>query len=135
MPQGAKGTLGTIEFYLSQNPGLSNFERYRRQLIPVEPASRQIPGSPDAVAPDTTIAQWSINDWDQGEGDVTWFDRGRYNISTGMGPASDGSGLVVGPSITRTQHDSGGGDFDQGNVISRAVAVLLAGKDSNDNLY
>ncbi len=135
MPQGAKGTLGTIEFYLSQNPGLSNFERYRRQLIPVTPASRQIPGSPDAVAPDTTIAQWSINDWSQGEGDVTWRDRGRFNTSTGLGPVSDGSGLVVGPELTTTQHDSGGGDFDQTQRIERAGSELLAGKDSNDNLY
>ena len=135
MPQGDKGTLGTIDFYLSQNQGLSNFERYRRQLIPVTPASRQIPGSPDAVAPDTTIAQWSINDWDQGEGDVTWRDRGRYNVSTGMGPASDGSGLQVGPELTTTQHDSGGGNFDQGQRIARAAAELLAGLDSNDNLY
>ncbi len=135
MPQGDKGTLGTIEFYLSQNTNLSNFERYRRQLIPVEPASRQIPGSPDAVAPDTTIAQWSINEWSQGEGDVTWRDRGRYNVSTRVSPASDGSGLVVTPSLTTTQHDSGGGNFDQGQRLGRAVGELLAGKDSNDNLY
>ncbi len=135
MPQGDKGTLGTIEFYLSQNQGLSNFERYRRQLIPVEPASRQIPGSPDAVAPDTTIAQWSINDWNQGEGDVTWRDRGRYNVSTRLGPASDGSGLIAAPEFDTTQHDSGGGNFDQGQRVARAGAELLAGLDSNDNLY
>lgn len=135
MPQGDKGTLGTIDFYLTQNPGLSNFERYRRQLIPVTPASRQIPGSPDAVAPDTTIAQWSINEWSQGEGDVTWQDRGRYNVSTGMGPASDGSGLVVGPFLSTTQHDSGGGNFDQGQRIARAAGELLAAADSDDHLH
>ncbi len=135
MPQGDKGKLGTIEFYLSQNAGLSNFERYRRQLIPVTPASRQIPGSADAVAPDTTIAQWSINNWSQGEGDVIWRDRGRYNVSTHMGPASDGSGLIVSPLSTVTQHDSAGGDFDQGQRTARAAAELLSGLDSNDNLY
>ena len=135
MPQGDQGKLGTIEFYLTQNPGLSNFERYRRQLIPVTPASRQIPGSPDAVAPDTTIAQWSINNWDQGEGDVTWRDRGRYNVSAGSGPKSDGSGLVVGPEITTTQHDAGGGNFDQNRAIARAAGELLAARDSNDKLY
>ncbi len=135
MATGERGTLGTINFYLAQNRGLSAFERYRRQLIPVTPASRQIPGSPDAVAPDTTIAQWSINEWSQGEGDVTWRDRGRYNVSTGMGPASDGSGLQVGPSLSTTQHDSGGGNFDKGQRISRAAAELLAALDSNDNLY
>ena len=135
MPQGDKGTLGTIDFYLTQTPGLSTFERYRRQLIPVTPASRQIPGSPDAVAPDTTIAQWSINDWNQGEGDVTWRDRGRYNVSTQMGPASDGSGLIVSPLQIDTQHDSGGGDFDQGQRTARAGGELLSGLDSNDNLY
>ncbi len=135
MPQGDKGTLGTIEFYLSQNPGLSNFERYRRQLIPVEPASRQIPGSPDAVAPDTTIAQWSINNWDQGEGDVTWRDRGRYNVSTRLSPASDGSGLIVVPLLSVTQHDSAGGNFDQGQAIARAGSELLTAKDGDDTLY
>ena len=135
MPQGDKGTFGTIDFYLSQNPGLSNFERYRRQLIPVTPASRQIPGSPDAVAPDTTIAQWSINEWAHGEGDATWRDRGRYNTSTLIGPKSDGSGLINGPAISITQHDSGGGDFDQNKTIARAAAELLAAQDSDDNLY
>ncbi len=136
MPQGDKGTLGTIDFYLSQNQGLSNFERYRRQLIPVEPASRQIPGSPDAVAPDTTIAQWSLNNWSQGEGDVTWRDRGRYNVSTRVGPASDESGLIVTPSlISPTQHDSAGGDFDQGQAIARGGGELLTAKDSDDTLY
>ncbi len=135
MPQGDKGTLGTIDFYLSQRTSLSNLERYRRQFIPVTPASRQIPGSPDAVAPDTTIAQWSINNWDQGEGDVTWRDRGRYNVSFGLAPASDGSGLIVAPLRSTTQHDSGGGNFDQGGRIARAAGELLAAKDSNDNLY
>ncbi len=132
---GERGQLGTIDFYLSENGSLSSFERYRRRLIPVTPASRQIPGSPDAVAPDTTIAQWSINDWNQGEGDVTWRDRGRYNTATTLGPESDGSGLVAGPLLSITQHDSGGGDFDQNKMIARAAGELLAAQDSNDNLY
>lgn len=131
----AKGRLGTLDFYISQNPGLSSLERYRRQFIPVTPASRQIPGSPDAVAPDTTIAQWSINDWSQGEGDLIWRDRGRYRISAGMGPASDGSGLVVGPRVITTQHDAGGGDFDKGWRLARCGNLLLAGRDGNDKLY
>ena len=127
-------TLGTLILKLSENRNLETLQQYRIHYKPVLPASREIPGSPDSVAPETTIAQWSMNDWAQGEGDVVWRDRGRYNTSAGMGPASDGSGLVVGPQLIDTQLESAGGDFSS-KQFARIGANLAAAYDATSTLF
>jgi hypothetical protein len=93
-----KGTLGTVSIVLPhwKDPE----ERYDRSYKPVTPVSRTVTGADDKIAPETDIATWSITDWSGGEGDLRWKDRARYNISTGNGPVSDGTGVRVGSKWT-----------------------------------
>ena len=84
-----KGTLGTVKIVLPE--WLDPEERYSRVFKPITPASREVSGADDQIAPETDIANWSINNWAAGEGDLRWKDRGRYNISTGNGPVTDGT--------------------------------------------
>jgi hypothetical protein len=120
-----KGTLGTVEIVLPE--WLDPEERYSRAFKPITPASREVSGDDDQIAPETDIANWSINDWSAGEGDLRWKDRGRYNISTGNGPVSDGSGVTVGHDFAVTSKQSA--------VITRGGGRLVSARDMDDNLY
>lgn len=120
-----KATLGPVEIVLPQ--WLDPEDRYQRRYIGVTPASRQIPGSDDLIAPETDIAQWVIRDWSAGEGDIVWEDAGRYNYSSNMAPTADGSGIVPGMNYT-----TGTG---QTEIITRGGGRLVAAEDADDNIY
>jgi len=120
-----KGTLGTVEIVLPE--WLNPEDRYSRLYKPVTPASRVVTGADDQIAPETDIATWSINDWSAGEGDLRWEDRGAYNISTGNGPATDGSGITVGHNFAVTT--------EQAAIIARGGGRLVAARDMDDNLH
>ncbi len=118
------GLLGTVNVVLPhwKEPE----ERYDRTYKPVTPASRVVTGADDKIAPETDIATWSITDWGAGEGDVRWQDRGRYNISTGNGPVTDGTGVSVGHAWTVAA--------DQSAIIARGGGRLVAARDMDDQL-
>ncbi len=120
-----KGTLGSVSIVLPEwlDPG----DRYDRHFVPVTPVSRVITGAEDKIAPETDIATWSINSWAAGEGDLRWEDRGRYNISTGNGPVSDGSGVTVGHKWTVAS--------EQAAVIVRGNNAVASARDMNDKLH
>ena len=83
---GTAATLGPVTVRLAEWLDLE--ERYQRNYVPVTPASREIQGAAAAVAPETTIAQWHIDDWSAGEGDVLWRNRARYHQSDTLAPHS-----------------------------------------------
>ena len=120
-----KGTLGTIEIVLPD--WLNPEDRYSRVFKPITPASREVSGAEDQIAPETDIANWSIDNWGSGEGDLRWKDRGRYNISTGNGPVTDGSGVTVGHNFAVVSKQSA--------VITRGGGRLVSARDMDANLY
>ena len=131
---GTAGSLGSVTIRLAEWLDLE--DRYQRNYIPVTPASREIAGAEAAIAPETTIATWHIDDFAAGEGDVIWRNRNRYNESDTLAPANDGSGmLVVGPAAETTQFGTGGsGDFDEGYRFAKHGANLYAAFDSGGTL-
>ena len=120
-----KGVLGTVNVVLPEWKDPE--ERYDRTYTPVTPASRTVTGADDKIAPETDIATWSITDWSRGEGDLRWKDRGRYNTATGVGPASDGSGVTVGHDWTVATQ--------QAEVVARGGGRLVSMRDMNDKIY
>jgi len=131
-----KGKLGSLDIRLAHTVEPDN--RYRRDYVPVTPKSQEIPGADAKIAPEDTVATWAISDWSAGEGDLRWKDRDQYNISDGLSPASDGSGLVAMPLETETQ-ESGAGDFTDGLCISSYTYVSIhwvyAASDASGYLY
>ncbi len=91
------GKLGTIDVVLAS--WAEKQDQYQRRYIPI--STQGVFGDDDASV-EREIIQWVIDDWSGGDGDVKWQDRGRYRSATGCGPASDGSGLVVGAGWTAT---------------------------------
>jgi hypothetical protein len=132
---GEYGTLGTVKLVLAE--WLEPDEQYQRAYRPVTPSSREIPGSPDAVAPDTTIANWRMDDWSRGEGDRRWKDRGRYYTSVGLQPDTDSEGITLGFAASTAQFGTGGaGNFTQCHALGRGAAgSLLAARDMNGSLW
>lgn len=129
------GSIDGLEVRLPQTvePG----DRYRRNYVPVTPKSQEIPGADTAIAPESTIAIWSIDDWSAGEGDLRWRDRSRYNTSDGLSPHSDGSGLVVGPPEERTYDDGAARftDFYQFDLTRGISPVLMAAATMDGDVY
>lgn len=120
-----RGQLGPVEFVL---PGWLDWEeRYSRKYKPVTPASRVVTGADDKIAPETDIATWAINDWSAGEGDTRWRDRGRYRVSDGAAPLSDGSGVSLGYDWSVASAQS--------TVITRGGGRLVAAGDMDDSIY
>lgn len=120
-----KGTLGPVEFVLPH--WLDWEERYSRKYVPVAPASRVVTGADDKIAPETDIATWAITDWSAGEGDTRWRDRGRYRVSDGASPLSDGSGVSLGYDWSVAT--------GQTAVIARGGGRLVAARDMDDSIY
>lgn len=89
-----KGQIGNVEIVLPA--WMDGERRYRKTYIPIDPASRVVQGDQDAVAPETDVTAWKLDDWSAGEGDNRWRGKG-YRYGTGAMPASDGSGITNGP--------------------------------------
>jgi hypothetical protein len=128
------GTLGSVTIRL--HPDTPAEERYQRRYVPVRPESREIAGTGgDQIAPETSVAQWHIDDWSAGEGNLRWIkDEKRYNQSSGVHPSADGSGLEVAYELTTTQ-EQGASDFPHGLFVVRAGSRLLTAYESDDKLY
>ena len=134
MPDDSIGSIDGLEVRLATN--VPPEDRYRRNYVPVTPKSQEIAGADAAIAPESTIATWAIDGWSAGEGDLRWRDVDRYNESSGMAPASNGSGLVVGPKEERTQYS--GSDFSKFREFDVGRGIypnLYAASTVDDNVY
>ena len=127
------GKIGSLDVRLAPQSG--NTPRYERRYVPVTPASREIVGSDDKVAPDSTVAEWHIDDWSGGEGDLRWRNADRYDTSDGLGPVSDGSGVTVIAAVEQTNDTGGGTVMEDAGVIARAAGKLLTADDCGGTLF
>lgn len=133
MHEDATGKIGTIDVRLA--PRKVDVQRYERRYVPVTPASHEIVGANAKVAPDTTVAEWHINNWSAGEGDLRWQDRDRYNESDGVGPTSDGSGLVVNAHVEQINDTGGATVMEDAKVLTRGDLGLYTADDMAGKLF
>ena len=133
MNESRSGKIGALAVRLA--PPTDETPAYQRRYVPVTPASREIVGADTKVAADTTIAEWHIDDWSAGEGDIQWRDRGRYNESVALGPKSDGSVLVAGFNYEQLKNTGGGTNFVNAEQMARGAGRLLAAADMSGKLY
>lgn len=129
------GKIGSLDVRLAPPTTEPPAASYQRRYVPVTPASREIVGADTKVAADTTIAEWHIDDWSAGEGDLQWKDRGRYAESTAVAPKSDGSVLVTGFAYEQLKNTGGGTNFVNAEVMARGAGRLLAAADMSGKLY
>ena len=127
------GKIGTLEVRLAE-PSLDQ-PRYERRYIPVTPASREIIGSDAKVAEESTVAEWHIDDWAAGEGDLHWRNNGRYNVSSGAGPVSDGTGVTVNALVEATNDTGGGTAMTDAGILARAAGRFVTADDMSGTLF
>lgn len=127
------GKIGTLDVRLA-TPSIEQ-PRYERRYVPVTPASREIIGSDAKVAEESTVAEWHIDDWSAGEGDLRWRNRGRYNTSTGAGPVSDGSGITTNADVEQLNDTGGGTVMEDAGVLARAAGRFVTADDMGGTLF
>ncbi|MFC1740186.1 hypothetical protein ACFL0N_01745 [Pseudomonadota bacterium] len=127
------GKIGTVEIRLA--PPSIEQPRYERRYVPVTPASREIVGSDAKVAEESTVAEWHMDDWSAGEGDIRWSNRGRYNKSDGAGPVSDGTGITTNAYVEQMDDTGGGTVMTDARVIARAAGRLVTADDMGGSLF
>lgn len=96
----------------------------------VFPQFQDVPGAEGRVAGDPNIRLWHIDEWDKGEGEDLWKP-GFYDQSLNVAPKRVGDGLVLGASVTTTDHDNATpADFAEGKVFGFGQGKLWAVADA-----
>lgn len=124
------GKIGSLDVRLAAKKN-----RYERRYVPVTPTSREIIGSDAKVAEESTVAEWHIDDWSAGEGDLRWRDRGRYNESSGAGPVSDGSGVTCNALYEQLKDTGGSVNMTDARILARAAGRFVTADDMGGTLF